>query len=126
MNPRPARHLFVLLIVFCLATTSTRAAEPFTNSATLAVSFDGTNVLLRAGFSATNGAYTLVQGPRPDALALPACSCQISNQILDLGWVPASGTAQWTVTNGPASARFFRLQQSWKNFQPQTGQASRR
>lgn len=111
MNPRPTRHLLALLMAFCLAAISARAADPFTNSATLAVSFDGTNVLLRAEFAGTNGAFTLVQGARPDALTLPACSCQISNQIFDIGWVPAARQVQWTLTNWPASsARFFRLQ----------------
>ena len=50
-----------------------------------------------------------MQANRPEALVLPSCSCQISNQILDLGWV-GQFQRQWTLTNGPAPAtRFFRL-----------------
>lgn len=65
---------------------------------------------MRADFDTTNGAFTLVQGPRPDALRLPDSTPSILlHQILDIGWVPASRTAQWTLTNSPAS-RFFRLE----------------
>ena len=108
----PLRGFGAAFLTLFLSPALLLSAQPaFTNTATLAVSFDGTNVLLRAEFAGTNGAFTLVQGARPDALTLPACSCQISNQIFDIGWVPAARQVQWTLTNWPAaSARFFRLQ----------------
>ena len=83
------RTLRLCCALLLLLAAPVRAAEPFTNTATLSVSFDGTNVLLRADFAQTNGAYTLLQAARPDALTLPPCSCQISNQILDLGSIVA-------------------------------------
>ena len=108
----PLRGFGAAFLTLFLSPALPLSAQPaFTNTATLAVTFDGANVLLRAEFAGTNGAFTLVQSARPDALTLPACSCQISNQILDIGWVPAARQVQWTLTNWPAaSARFFRLQ----------------
>jgi hypothetical protein len=79
------------------------------NSATLTLTRDGTNLLLRADFDTTNGAFTLLQADRLDALRLPPCACQISNQIHDLNWVPPERTRSWTLPQAGASNRFFRL-----------------
>ena len=112
MNSSVHRQSVALLAVgLSLLALSARAQLTVTNSVTLRVSMVGSNLVLRAGFDTTNGAFTLVQGARPDALTLPACSCQISNQILDIGWVQPARTAQWTLTNWSATpARFFRLE----------------
>src|SRR5437879_147181 len=84
-----ASALFVRLAAACaLAAAISPSLAQLTDSnfATLTLNISGSNLLLRADFDTTNGAFTVVQAERPDALRLPACSCQISNQILDIGW----------------------------------------
>ena len=108
--PRPLPAIFAFGLCLSLLSATGRAQLTVSNSATLTVTLAGSNVLLRADFATTNGAFTLVQGPRPDALQLPPHSFQISNQIVDIGWVPPARTAQWTLTNATAATRFFRLE----------------
>lgn len=82
----------------------------WTNSATLTVLQSASNVVLRAEFATTNGAFNLLQADRLDRLHLPPHAHQLSNQIYDLNWVPAGRQMEWTLTNAPDSApRFFRL-----------------
>ena len=93
MNKRARRNLTAaLMLCACPFTPLLASAQiPFTNSATLTLTLSGSNLLLCADFDSTNGEFTVIQGDRPDGLTLPACSCQISNQILDIGWTRLRG-----------------------------------
>lgn len=100
----------VLVAVALLCAWPAWAQLSWTNSATLSVALAGSNVLLRAEFATTNGAFNLLEADRLDRLQLPRYAHQISNQIYDLNWVPASREMRWTLTNAPAaSPRYFRL-----------------
>jgi hypothetical protein len=111
MNPNAPLRFTLIAFGFFLLVFSARGQLTVSNSATLDVSIVGSNLVLRADFGTTNGAFTIVQGERPEALILPRYAFQISNQIFDLGWVPTNRTVQWTLTNYPANgARFFRLE----------------
>ncbi len=80
---KPSAHLRFVLIAFGIFSwaLSARAQLTVSNSATLTVTVSGSNLLLRADFATTNGAFTLVQGDRPESLILPRHAFQISNQI---------------------------------------------
>src|SRR6266850_1610495 len=99
-----SRFTTVLLAFGGLALLITAAgAQTFINSATLAASVDGTNLVISYSMTTTQGWVTLFSASRPDQLSTAA-------QPVDLVQVPPSQNGEFRATLDPAApVKFYRL-----------------
>jgi hypothetical protein len=101
------RPLFLCRAAICLSTfwlaQALYAQAGFTNSATLSVQLEGTNVAVHYSMTTTQGWVTLLSADRIESLATNA-------QFVDAVSVPPSRQGQFLVPRAPgASARFYKL-----------------
>jgi len=103
----PLRALCLCRAAFCLSTVwlsyALYAQVDFTNSATLSVRLEGTNVAVRYSMTTTQGWVTLLSADRIESLAA-------DSRFIDAVPVSASRQGQFLVPLAPgASARFYKV-----------------